>query len=396
MSKLKTVTGFIKSAEDLTNLSGLLSFSGEDELGFYSYPAELNSYIAEEVEFDYPTQSGYDYSYRITNRVYNVRESWINNLNIDIDWDLVPVDTPVKVRNSELDSWENALFAKYDPLDSKFEDLSSSLEFYTDAIFIGFRLKVTPEVGETSMFELIDGGIDQSPDANLLHTVGISSGFYVGESTLPAETGSGVEDLSSGFSWSNTPNYFAVKYLNNLYEIEVNLNASTLDEVVSVINHAFSEANDGDDDLTPFVECYKVNSIGLRTLIAGEFSSISLNDSGNLLTTLGLDPGIVTAEGSPLDVIDTGVGTSDFTSGYSWSTTEGEFFEITFGSTVYKVTVQGPATTEVETVNLLNASLVYTEYAYDISYFVWNDGRSSDTVSDPNTDFTGYRFADLK
>jgi len=396
MSGLKTVTGLIRSAEDLTGLSGLQSFSGEDSDGIFSYSTELNSFTSDRVELEYPTQNGYDYSYRVSNRVYNLRESWIDDLETIIDWDSVPIDTLIKVRNSEDDEWVNGLFAKYDPLYSQTRDLSSKIEFYYNPVYIGFKLKNTLDSDEVSMFELIDGGVDMSPAANLLNTVGISSGFYVGESGLPAKTGSGIVDVSSGILWSVFPNYFSIKYLNNTYDIVVNSDASNINEVTTVINNALANANGGSHDLTSFIECYKINSIGIRTKIKGEFSELNLTDGGGLLTTLGIDTGIYTAEGSPLDVIDVGVGTSDFTSGFSWSISEGEYFELLLDDVLYKITAQGSTTSVNETILLLNTSLIYSEYDFNVCYFVWNDWRSSETVLNPDTDFTGYRFADLK
>lgn len=110
---LEYITGVILTASALTNITGMLSFTGQDARGNFYYDPRLN-YLAGLVLGLQPSDNpSYDYT---TLSSLNVRNSWVTNVQIQVFWNKVSQNTPVQVSADNV-NWINSYFDLYDPRD---------------------------------------------------------------------------------------------------------------------------------------------------------------------------------------------------------------------------------------------------------------------------------------
>jgi hypothetical protein len=113
MSDIQYISGILRAASDITGITGAKSFSGEDSQGYYTYDTKLNSYAGSRVRLLESDQPQYDYVVDGTNSI-GVRQEWITDIQTEVFWNQVPVDTDVEVSNDE-STWKAMHFAEYDP-----------------------------------------------------------------------------------------------------------------------------------------------------------------------------------------------------------------------------------------------------------------------------------------
>jgi len=113
MSDLQYVTGIIKSAEQITGITGAQTFGGHDTQGYFKYDARLNPLAGQRVRFFPAEQPDYDYIVDTTGGI-NIRSAWATSIQTEVFWDEVPVDTPVEVSNDNL-TWKKMYFSEYIP-----------------------------------------------------------------------------------------------------------------------------------------------------------------------------------------------------------------------------------------------------------------------------------------
>jgi hypothetical protein len=113
MSDVQYITGVIKSAEELTSITGAQTFGGEDSQGFYAYSIKLNGYAGQRVRLLDSDQAAYDYVVDGSGGLA-IRDDWVDDIQTEVYWDQVPVDTDVEVSNDNT-NWTPMHFAEYDP-----------------------------------------------------------------------------------------------------------------------------------------------------------------------------------------------------------------------------------------------------------------------------------------
>lgn len=108
------IAAFIKSAEDILNYPGIKSFRGEDSRGSFVYDPKLNALDGfKSTLFRRSSDDPYDYTVNATNAI-RVRSDWVESLEYEIDWSLVPIDEVIEVSTGN-GSWYPMHFASYDP-----------------------------------------------------------------------------------------------------------------------------------------------------------------------------------------------------------------------------------------------------------------------------------------
>jgi hypothetical protein len=114
--EIKKITAEIKLASQALithSPSTVQAFEGTDNDGFFRYQKRLEDYSGEEVELVEVNLPGYSYQVKDVEGLY-LRSDWVTNVNVEIFWNNVLVDTPVKVKQNPGDGWTNANFARYD------------------------------------------------------------------------------------------------------------------------------------------------------------------------------------------------------------------------------------------------------------------------------------------
>ena len=114
--EITKITAEIKLASQAIithNPSTIQAFEGTDNDGFFRYQKRLEDYSGEEVELEEVDLPGYDYVVKGVEGLY-LRSNWVTNVDTEIFWEYVAVDTPVQVKQNVGDGWTNANFARYD------------------------------------------------------------------------------------------------------------------------------------------------------------------------------------------------------------------------------------------------------------------------------------------
>lgn len=106
------ITGYIRKAEDILNYPGTRTFRGEDSKGYFSYDPKLNALNGYK-SILFKAYDSYDYVVNATNGI-KVRSDWIDSLDYDVDWELVPIDEVIEVSSGN-GKWYPMHFASYDP-----------------------------------------------------------------------------------------------------------------------------------------------------------------------------------------------------------------------------------------------------------------------------------------
>lgn len=112
MSDVQYITGIVKSAETITGISGASTFAGTDTRGYFFYDSKLKligQIRSRLLPSDIPE---YDYIVDGSSGIH-VRADWVQDIQTEVYWDQVLVDTEVQVSNDNL-SWKNMYFAQYD------------------------------------------------------------------------------------------------------------------------------------------------------------------------------------------------------------------------------------------------------------------------------------------
>jgi hypothetical protein len=110
---LETITGAVIAAATIINVAGALSFSGRDSRGYYQYDQRLNALAGLILELIPSDNPSYDY---ITIGGLYVRSNWVNQVQVQVLWNLIAPNTQVQVSTDNV-NWQNAYFDLYDPLD---------------------------------------------------------------------------------------------------------------------------------------------------------------------------------------------------------------------------------------------------------------------------------------
>jgi len=120
MADIQYVSGIILSAEDIISITGAQTFGGEDSQGYYNYNIKLNKYDGMRLRLFPSEQSQYDYLVEGTGGL-NVRDDWVSDIQTEVYWDQVLIDTDVEVSSDNV-NWTKMHFAEYDPTspDGKF------------------------------------------------------------------------------------------------------------------------------------------------------------------------------------------------------------------------------------------------------------------------------------
>jgi hypothetical protein len=131
MSDLQTTTGILRTAADITGITGATSFSGSDARGSYNYSSKLNTIaeagIASSLTLYDETLSDYTRPLSLGQKMYlydyvvegsgnlPIREDWldVSETTLVVSWDEVPIDTAIQV-SSNGTTWLNMYFASYD------------------------------------------------------------------------------------------------------------------------------------------------------------------------------------------------------------------------------------------------------------------------------------------
>ena len=93
--------------------STIQAFEGTDIDGFFRYQKRLEDYSGEGVELEEVDLPGYGYVVKGVEGLY-LRSNWVTNVDTEIFWQYVVIDTAVKVKQNIGDGWTNANFARYD------------------------------------------------------------------------------------------------------------------------------------------------------------------------------------------------------------------------------------------------------------------------------------------
>jgi hypothetical protein len=142
MSDLQYITGIIRSAEQITGISGTQTFGGHDSQGYFTYDGRLNPLAGQRVRLFPAEQLAYDYIVDTTGGI-NIRDDWATSIQTEVFWDEVPVDTPIEVSNDN-STWKKMYFAEYIPA-------SPDLKLYY--VFVAGRTSYST-IGGTEVFEV--------------------------------------------------------------------------------------------------------------------------------------------------------------------------------------------------------------------------------------------------
>jgi hypothetical protein len=108
------ITGYILKAENILNYPGVITFRGEDSRGSFIYDSKLNALDGyKSILYKRETGDVYDYTVDATNAI-RVRSDWIDSLDYDVDWTLVPIDETIEVSTGN-GKWYPMHFAGYEP-----------------------------------------------------------------------------------------------------------------------------------------------------------------------------------------------------------------------------------------------------------------------------------------
>lgn len=113
MENYYVIKGIIKTAEEITNKVGALTFRGKDAEGEYVYHPKLNALKDFTVDLTPITDNGYDYLVERTGGI-RIREEWLKSKQVSVNWDLIPIDMIVETSMDEV-NWYKMHFARYEP-----------------------------------------------------------------------------------------------------------------------------------------------------------------------------------------------------------------------------------------------------------------------------------------
>jgi len=142
MSDLQYITGIIKSSAEITGIVGVDTFGGHDSQGYFKYDLRLNPLAGQRLRLLPSEQPDYDYIVETTGGI-SVRTEWVSNIQTEVFWNQVPVDTAVQVSNDNV-NWKNMYFSHYD---------SASPDTRPYYVFVAGRTSFST-IGGTEVYEV--------------------------------------------------------------------------------------------------------------------------------------------------------------------------------------------------------------------------------------------------
>jgi hypothetical protein len=112
MSDIQYISGVVRSAEDITGITGAQTFGGEDSQGYFQYDIKLNKYAGMRLRLLEAEQPQYDYLVEGTGGK-SIRDDWVSDVQTEVYWDQVPIDTEIEVSTNGT-TWKKMHFAEYD------------------------------------------------------------------------------------------------------------------------------------------------------------------------------------------------------------------------------------------------------------------------------------------
>jgi len=188
MNDIQYISGIILSAEDIINLTGAKTFSGEDSQGYYQYNIKLNNYDGQRLRLLPTEQPQYDYLVEGTGNL-SIRDDWVSDIQTEVYWDQVLVDTDIEVSTNNF-NWTKMHFAEYDPS-------SPDGKFYY--VWVDGRTSWS-SIGGTEVFEITMVAASGLNSKYLLMYSTTSTSYYVwfnvdGAGVDPAGPGGDLEGL---------------------------------------------------------------------------------------------------------------------------------------------------------------------------------------------------------
>lgn len=182
MSDIQYISGIVISAEALTSITGASTFSGEDTQGYYKYDPKLGPLVGLRSQLIPAEQPQYDYTV-VGSGNLSVRDDWVSDIQTEVYWDQVPVDTDVEVSNDNT-NWIAMHFAEYD-------DTSPDGKFFY--VWVDGRTSWS-SIGGTEVFEI-----------TMVAASGLNSKYFLMYSTTATTyyvwfnvDGAGVDPSSAG------------------------------------------------------------------------------------------------------------------------------------------------------------------------------------------------------